>query len=115
VERRSKPYGDLHAEQKHTLKIPREAGFHQDRGAKWPDEDHRLQSAAVQYGGGTVQLWDRGYWEPEGNKTPEEALASGDFKFKLQGQRLHGSWVLVRMKQERTGGKRINWLLIKQG
>ena len=31
-----------------------------------------------QYGGGTVQLWDRGYWEPEGDRTPEEALASGD-------------------------------------
>jgi bifunctional non-homologous end joining protein LigD len=62
-----------------------------------------------EYGGGTVQLWDRGYWEPEGNKTPEEALASGDFKFMLQGQHLHGSWVLVRMKQDRTDGNRINW------
>jgi bifunctional non-homologous end joining protein LigD len=66
-----------------------------------------------QYGGGTVQLWDRGYWEPEGNRTPEEALASGDFKFVLDGQRLHGGWVLVRMKHDRTGGKRTNWLLIK--
>src|SRR5471032_2918347 len=34
-----------------------------------------------QYGGGTVQLWDRGYWIPEGNRTPEEALAAGDLKF----------------------------------
>src|ERR1700726_184135 len=66
-----------------------------------------------QYGGGTVQLWDRGYWEPEGDRTPEEALASGDFKFMLQGQRLLGSWVLVRMKHDRAGGKRTNWLLIK--
>ena len=32
-----------------------------------------------QYGGGTVQLWDRGYWEPDGDRTPEDALASGDF------------------------------------
>jgi bifunctional non-homologous end joining protein LigD len=32
-----------------------------------------------QYGGGTVQLWDRGYWEPEGDRTPEEALASGAY------------------------------------
>src|SRR5205807_9242293 len=61
-----------------------------------------------QYGGGTVQLWDRGYWDFEGSKTPEEALTSGDFKFILQGQRLHGSWVLVRMKQDRTDGKRTN-------
>jgi bifunctional non-homologous end joining protein LigD len=66
-----------------------------------------------QYGGGTVQLWDRGYWEPEGDRTPEEALAGGDFKFVLDGERLHGSWVLVRMKHDRTGGKRTNWLLIK--
>lgn len=66
-----------------------------------------------QYGGGTVMLWDRGYWEPEGNKTPEEALAKGDFKFVLKGKRLHGSFVLVRMKHDRDGGKRTNWLLIK--
>ena len=31
-----------------------------------------------QYGGGTVMLWDRGYWEPEGTRTPEQALAKGD-------------------------------------
>ncbi|WP_276122161.1 DNA ligase D [Pararhizobium qamdonense] len=66
-----------------------------------------------QYGGGTVMLWDRGYWEPEGNKTPEEALAKGDFKFTLEGDRLHGSFVLVRMRHDRDGGKRTNWLLIK--
>ena len=66
-----------------------------------------------QYGGGTVQLWDRGYWEPEGDRTPEDALASGDLKFVLDGERLHGGWVLVRMKRDRSGGKRTNWLLIK--
>jgi bifunctional non-homologous end joining protein LigD len=66
-----------------------------------------------QYGGGTVQLWDRGYWEPEGGLTPEEALKKGDFKFKLDGDRLHGGWVLVRMKNDKFGGKRTNWLLIK--
>jgi len=66
-----------------------------------------------QYGGGTVQLWDRGYWLPLGPKTPEEALKSGDFKFTLKGQRLRGSWVLVRLKNDRYGGKRPHWLLIK--
>jgi bifunctional non-homologous end joining protein LigD len=66
-----------------------------------------------QYGGGTVQLWDRGYWEMDGGRTPEDALASGDFKFVLDGERLHGGWVLVRMKHDRDGGKRTNWLLIK--
>ncbi|CAD7035343.1 DNA ligase D [Pseudorhizobium endolithicum] len=66
-----------------------------------------------QYGGGTVMLWDRGYWEPEGRKSPEEALRKGDFKFTLEGKRLHGSFVLVRMRSDRDGGKRNNWLLIK--
>ncbi len=66
-----------------------------------------------QYGGGTVQLWDRGYWEPEGDLPPERALAKGDFKFRLSGSRLHGSWVLVRMRRDRERGKRTNWLLIK--
>src|SRR3954454_17599730 len=65
-----------------------------------------------QYGGGTVQLWDRGYWTPQG-MTPEEGLASGDLKFTLEGEHLHGSWVLVRIKNDRTGGKRTNCLLIK--
>ncbi|MBY5673116.1 DNA ligase D [Rhizobium leguminosarum] len=66
-----------------------------------------------QYGGGTVMLWDRGYWEPEGKKSPEQALAKGDFKFTLEGKRLHGSFVLVRMRNDRDRGKRTNWLLIK--
>lgn len=66
-----------------------------------------------QYGGGTVLLWDRGYWIPEGDDPPEEALAAGDLKFTLQGKKLHGSWVLVRIKHNRDNSKRINWLLIK--
>ena len=66
-----------------------------------------------QYGGGTVQLWDRGYWTPVGNKSPEDALKSGDLKFTLEGKRLQGSWVLVRLKNDRFGNKRTNWLLIK--
>jgi bifunctional non-homologous end joining protein LigD len=66
-----------------------------------------------QYGGGTVQLWDRGYWQPEGRLTPEQALAKGDLKFTLDGDRLLGCWVLVRIKNDRMRGKRTNWLLIK--
>src|SRR5450432_1954965 len=66
-----------------------------------------------QYGGGTVMLWDRGYWEPEGTRAAEQALAKGDFKFILEGERLHGGFVLVRMANDRERGKRTNWLLIK--
>jgi len=63
-----------------------------------------------QYGGGTVQLWDRGYWESD---DPERGFKKGDLKFTLRGDKLHGSWVLVRMRNDRSGGKRTNWLLIK--
>ena len=66
-----------------------------------------------QYGGGTVQLWDRGYWQPLSGTAPEAALKAGELKFDLEGERLHGGWVLVRMKRDRTDGKRTNWLLIK--
>ncbi|MCP9629899.1 DNA ligase D [Rhodopseudomonas palustris] len=63
-----------------------------------------------QYGGGTVLLWDRGYWESD---DPERGFKKGDLKFTLDGEKLHGSWVLVRMRHDRNGGKRTNWLLIK--
>src|SRR5579863_2396541 len=83
-------------------------------------EDHPLDYGDFEgtipkgeYGGGTVQLWDRGYWAPEGDPSAEQALKSGDLKFTLEGDRLHGSWVLVRIRNDRSGGKRTNWLLIK--
>jgi bifunctional non-homologous end joining protein LigD len=83
-------------------------------------EDHPLDYgdfegtiAQGQYGGGTVQLWDRGYWRPLPGASPEASLKSGELKFELEGERLHGSWVLVRMRHDRNGGKRTNWLLIK--
>jgi bifunctional non-homologous end joining protein LigD len=83
-------------------------------------EDHPLEYGDFegtipqgQYGGGTVQLWDRGYWEPLPGTSPQAALKAGELKFTLDGQRLHGSWVLVRIRNDRDSGKRTNWLLIK--
>ncbi|WP_315775908.1 MULTISPECIES: DNA ligase D [unclassified Bradyrhizobium] len=80
-------------------------------------EDHPLDYGDFEgtipegeYGSGTVMLWDRGYWESE---DPESGFKKGDLKFTLDGEKLHGSWVLVRMRHDRTGGKRTNWLLIK--
>ncbi|MFL6837406.1 MAG: DNA ligase D [Bradyrhizobium sp.] len=80
-------------------------------------EDHPLDYGDFEgtipegeYGGGTVMLWDRGYWEAD---DPERGFKKGDLKFTLHGEKLHGSWVLVRMRGERFGGKRTNWLLIK--
>jgi bifunctional non-homologous end joining protein LigD len=63
-----------------------------------------------QYGGGTVEIWDRGYWYAD---DPSKGLAKGDLKFALMGEKLKGEWVLVRMKHDRSGGQRTNWLLIK--
>jgi bifunctional non-homologous end joining protein LigD len=80
-------------------------------------EDHPLDYGDFEgsipkgeYGGGTVQLWDRGYWESD---DPDKGFKKGDLKFTLYGDKLHGSWVLVRMRHDRDGGKRTNWLLIK--
>ncbi|MBV8926645.1 MAG: DNA ligase D [Bradyrhizobium sp.] len=63
-----------------------------------------------QSGGGTVLLWDRGYWESD---DPEGGFRKGDLKFTLHGEKLRGSWVLVRMRHNRDGSNRTNWLLIK--
>jgi bifunctional non-homologous end joining protein LigD len=66
-----------------------------------------------EYGGGTVMIWDNGTWEPEvpAEAEPREhvtrALAKGQVKFRLQGKKLRGSWVLVRAGSPR------HWLLIK--
>ena len=66
-----------------------------------------------QYGGGTVMIWDRGFWLPEGDAPADEALRDGELKLVLAGSKLEGGWVLVRMKRDRRGGNRANWLLIK--
>src|SRR5215210_5603332 len=67
-----------------------------------------------QYGGGTVMLWDRGFWAPEPGFDIDKGLKKGELKFVLAGDKLQGGWVLVRLKNDRDGsGKRNNWLLIK--
>jgi bifunctional non-homologous end joining protein LigD len=63
-----------------------------------------------QYGGGEVIVWDEGTYEPEGTLSPHEQLAKGDFKFKLFGEKLRGSFVLVRIKSSKAKNE---WLLIK--
>ncbi len=82
-------------------------------------EDHPLDYGDFEgtipkgeYGGGTVMLWDRGFWAPEGD--PAKALRKGDLRFALAGDKLQGSWVLVRLRHHRERGKRTNWLLIKR-
>jgi bifunctional non-homologous end joining protein LigD len=87
-------------------------------------EDHPLDYGTFegtipegQYGGGTVQLWDRGTWKSQSDKEPQKDLERGSLKFELDGQRLQGGWALIRMRdRDREGrpSKRHNWLLVKE-
>jgi DNA ligase D len=77
-------------------------------------EDHPLEYASFEgripdgnYGAGNVIVWDRGTWVSL--KEPEAALASGEMKFRLVGEKLSGGWTLVQLKDDPT-----NWLLIKE-
>ena len=63
-----------------------------------------------QYGAGTVIIWDKGVWRPLDD--PHKALAAGNLKFEMTGHKMHGRWVLVRMKGK--GEKQEPWLLIKE-
>jgi bifunctional non-homologous end joining protein LigD len=85
-------------------------------------EDHPLDYAMFegiipkgQYGGGTVLLWDRGSWEPM--RDARAMMRAGNLKFFLRGEKLHGKYALVKLKERRSprgsdDGR--NWLLIKE-
>ncbi|MEH3106658.1 MAG: DNA ligase D [Sphingomonas fennica] len=82
-------------------------------------EDHPLSYATFEgtipkgeYGGGTVMLWDRGTWMPVPGKDPAKTLKEGHLHFTLEGERMKGEWLLVRLKP-RGKEKRTNWLLRK--
>ena len=81
-------------------------------------EDHPMSYADFEggipkgeYGGGTVMLWDRGTWAPIAGKSAKD-IDKGHLHFTLDGTRMKGEWLLVRMKP-RPGEKRENWLLRK--
>ena len=63
-----------------------------------------------EYGGGEMIIWDQGTYAPEGTLSVKDQLAKGDFKFQLNGERLRGSFVLVKLKKP---GNKNEWLLIK--
>ena len=80
-------------------------------------EDHPIEYNSFEgtipqgeYGGGTVMIWDRGRWHPEGD--PRAGYKKGHLDFALDGEKLHGRWHLVRM-HGRAGEKKEPWLLIK--
>jgi bifunctional non-homologous end joining protein LigD len=81
-------------------------------------EDHPLSYAEFEgtipqgeYGGGTVMLWDRGTWAPVAGKSWTD-IDKGHLHFTLNGERMRGEWILIRLKP-RAGEKRENWLLRK--
>ena len=81
-------------------------------------EDHPMSYAEFEgtiprgeYGGGTVMLWDRGTWSPIEGKSAKD-LEKGHLHFTLEGERMKGEWLLIKLKQK-PGEKRENWLLRK--
>ena len=81
-------------------------------------EDHPMAYAdfegiipAGEYGGGTVMLWDRGTWAPVPGKSWKD-IDKGHIHFTLEGERMKGEWLLIRLKGK-PGEKRENWLLRK--
>jgi len=80
-------------------------------------EDHPMEYADFegeippgQYGAGSVEIWDRGTWEPL--EDPAEGIEKGSLKFTLKGEKLRGGWALVRMRGREN--KKQEWLLIKE-
>src|SRR5204862_6841214 len=80
-------------------------------------EDHPLEYGdfegvipAGEYGGGTVLVWDRGTWSPEGDAA--DGLRRGRLEFELHGEKLSGGWMLLRMKEH--GESKPQWLLVKR-
>src|SRR5215813_9194300 len=68
-------------------------------------EDHPMEYNAfegiipeAEYGGGTVMIWDRGFWMPASDDV-DAALRKGELKFALLGEKLQGEWVLVRTRR----------------
>ena len=92
-------------------------------------EDHPMDYNAFEgtipkdeYGGGTVMLWDQGTYSAdtaashdEEEDAIREGLRRGDLKITFHGERLHGSFALVRMKFARnsSSSSKPQWLLIK--
>ncbi|MGY2732532.1 DNA ligase D [Sphingomonas sp. UYP23] len=81
-------------------------------------EDHPLSYADFEgtipqgeYGGGTVMLWDSGTWSPIAGKSAKD-IEQGHLHFVLEGERMKGEWMLIRLKP-RGKEKGENWLLRK--
>lgn len=87
-----------------------------------PTEDHPLEYADFEgtiphgeYGGGTVQVWDRGHYanttrRDDRELSMAEGLEAGHVSVRLNGEKLCGGYALTRL---RSGGDEA-WLLVKE-
>ena len=84
-------------------------------------EDHPLEYGGFEgkipegsYGAGTVMVWDRGTFAVENlpgrNLDAAQQIQKGEIKFTLNGEKLRGSFVLVKLKKSEKGNE---WLMIK--
>jgi bifunctional non-homologous end joining protein LigD len=80
-------------------------------------EDHPMDYANFEgnipegnYGAGTVMVWDRGTFQAEGTENAAKQVQRGEIKFGLNGEKLRGSFVLVKLKNSEKGNE---WLMIK--
>ncbi|RQS21241.1 DNA ligase D [Burkholderia sp. Bp8998] len=83
-------------------------------------EDHPLEYASFEgeipeghYGAGSVVVWDEGTWTPDGGVAQaRDGYRAGKLTFRLDGEKLHGGWALVRTGRQQ--GRQEQWLLIKE-
>jgi bifunctional non-homologous end joining protein LigD len=94
---------------------------HADKRLAVQTEDHPLEYGGFEgkipegsYGAGTVMVWDRGTFAvenlPGSNLNAAQQLKKGEIKFSLNGEKLRGSFVLVKLKKSEKGNE---WLMIK--
>ncbi len=108
-----KDHYDLRLEWNGTMKswaVPKGPSYNRgDKRLTIRVEDHPLDYRNFegiipkgQYGGGTVMIWDEGYWFPIIKPNFKKEV-----KFILKGKRLKGAWAIIKFKED-------NWLLIKE-
>ncbi len=87
-------------------------------------EDHPLEYRHFEgtipegnYGAGTVEIWDKGTYTSHGQtdkkaieKEIAAGLAKGHLEFTLDGERLHGTFNLIKLKNTEKGNE---WLFFK--
>ena len=80
-------------------------------------EDHPLDYASFegqipegQYGAGKVEIWDKGWYDADEDIAKQ--IKEGKVEFKLNGERLKGRYILVRMDGDEKDKE--NWLFFRK-